>query len=632
MTGRSDAPRTDPRLRHLSLVVRTAWEHLGGDPAVFALQVSRRLPAGLTARAGRALCRIPLPSAAALGLSLVGEQEALGEAFDRALLDESCAPAALRRLAEVAIAADRPDDAFRLTAAIPRRGGPSGGALPTGSAVRGLAGTLARRDTQLGALGAALVPLQRAWLRGEATRGERAQLLRLADERAQLHGRSPSLPPLREPYQPQPRTVVHVLTNSLPHTASGYAVRSHALLSAQAAAGWQVHAQTRPGYPAQVGRLSAKDLEVIDGVSYHRISPARLPRTASGRLQLQAEALLELCLWVRPAVLHTTTHFVNALVVREVAAVLGIPWVYEVRGQLADTWASRRPPVAGVSERYTCFQAREAEVMEAADDVATLGAAMARRVEEVTGGRVDAASVRLSPNAVGPQHAAELEPVEQARADVDAVSLGIRPGQFLMGTVSSIVDYEGLDDLVRAMVLLPEPITAVIVGDGAARPALEALARDLGVADRVVFPGRVDRDGARSWQRALDVFVVPRLDREVTRSVTPLKLAEASARGVPVIASRLPALEELVEDGVTGLLVPPEDPASVADAVRRLWGEAGTGPRLGRAGRAAVLRERTWEAVAARTLERYDELTARGPTGQAGQDETMQTARTTEAR
>lgn len=40
MTGRSDAPRTDPRLRHLSLVVRTAWEHLGGDPAVFALQVS----------------------------------------------------------------------------------------------------------------------------------------------------------------------------------------------------------------------------------------------------------------------------------------------------------------------------------------------------------------------------------------------------------------------------------------------------------------------------------------------------------------------------------------------------------------------------------------------------------------
>ncbi|WP_431789746.1 glycosyltransferase [Kocuria palustris] len=612
------APRTglaggDPRLRHLSLLARTAVEHVGGDPAVFALQVSRRLPRRLTARAGRLLARAEpaLPSVGALGLSLLGEQDALEAAFDRALRDPATAAATLRRLAEVAVAVDSADDAFRLTAAIPRGG----------SAPRGLAGTLARRDTQLGALGQALAPLQRAWLSGEATRGEAAQLLRLADERAQLHGRAPSLAPLERPYAPRQRTVVHVLTNSLPHTTSGYAMRSHALLAAQAAAGWTVHAQTRPGYPAQVGRLAARDVDDLDGVRYHRISPASLPRTASGRLQLQAEVLLALCLEVRPVVLHTTTHFVNALVVRAVAEVLGIPWVYEVRGQLADTWASRRPPAAAASERYVCFQAREAEAMTAADDVATLGAAMAARVEEVTNGRVAASDVRLSPNAVGADHAAEPEPRARARAALDIPGLGLEPGQFLVGTVSSIVDYEGLDDLVRAVALLPRQISAVIVGDGAARPGLAALARDLGVADRVVFPGRVDRRGALAWQRALDVFVVPRRDREVTRSVTPLKLAEASARATPVIASRLPALEELVEDGVTGVLVPPEDPESLADAVRRLWGDPGTGPRLGRAGRAAVLRERTWEAVAQRTLARYDELTVTAA-GHAALDET----------
>ena len=603
MSRRDRDHALDPRLRHVSLIARTAWEHLGGDPAVFALQVSRRLPSAVTARAGRALVSLgsALPSVGALGLSLVGEQEALGQAFDRAQLQEQTSPAVLRRLAEIAIASDRPDDAFRLTAAIPGQEAP-----------RGLAGTLARRDTQLGALGQALEPLQRDWLRGADTRGEREQLLRLADERAQLHGRSTSLRGPSEPYRPQPRTVVHVLTNSLPHTASGYAVRSHALLSAQAAAGWTVHAQTRPGYPAQVGRLGARDLEVIDGVHYHRISPASLPRTASGRLQLQAEQLLALCLRVRPAVLHTTTHYVNAMVVREVAETLGIPWVYEVRGQLADTWASRRPPVSGVSERYTCFQQREAEAMISADDVATLGAAMAQRVEEVTEGRVPASRVRLCPNAVGADHAAEPEPVEQVRARLGLEALGIAQGQYLVGTVSSVVDYEGLDELVRAVALLPEQITAVIVGDGAARPGLESLARELGVADRVVLPGRVDRAAARAWQRALDVFVVPRQDREVTRSVTPLKLAEASACAVPVIASDLPALAELVDDGVTGVLVPPEDPESLADAVRRLWAEPGTGSRLGRAGREAVLRERTWEAVAASTLARYDELTAHG--------------------
>lgn len=607
--------RSDPRLRHLSLVARTALEHLSGDPAVFALQVSRRLPPSATAAAARALHRAadvqlpalpglrargPLsPGASALAQCLLGED--LSPVFDRAVLDPAAPARTLRLLAEIAIAVDAPDDAFRLT---------SGLARPEQQHVRGLAGTLARRDTQMGELGQALAPLQHAWLTGASSHGESRQLLRLADERAQLHGRAPRLPPLREPYSPRPRTVVHVLTNSLPHTSSGYAVRSHALLSAQARAGWAVHAQTRPGYPAQVGRLNAADADVLDGVTYHRISPARLPDTASGRLQLQAQELLELCLRVRPAVLHTTTHFVNGLVVREVARVLGIPWVYEVRGQLADTWASRRPAAAGVSERYRAFQAREAEVMAAADDVAALGAAMARGIEAQTRGAVPARTVRLAPNGVGPEYLPEPEPVEAVRQRLGAAELGIRPGQFLVGTVSSIVDYEGLDDLIRAMPLLPPEITAVIVGDGAARPGLENLARDLGVQDRVLFPGRVDRERSRSWQRALDVFVVPRRDREVTRSVTPLKLVEAAACAVPVVASDLPALAEMVDDGATGLLVTPEDPAALAAAVRRLWADRGEAARLGRCARAAVLRERTWSAVAETTLESYDRLVA----------------------
>lgn len=604
-----------PRARHLSLVTRTVGEHLGGDPAVFALQVSRRLPGAVTARVACVLGvgGAATPSLTALALCLRGEDEQLRAGFDRALLEPTTTARTLRTLAEVAVAADATDDAFRLTAALHHQRSPG-----ARRSVRGLAGTLARRDLQLGALGQALVPLQRAWLDGSATRAETRQLLRLADERTQFHGRAPHLEPLQHPYAPRERTVVHVLTNSVPHTGSGYAVRSHALLRAQAQQGWNVHAQTRPGYPAQVGRLAARDLDLIDGVSYHRISPARLPETATGRLQLQAQELLALCLRVRPQVLHTTTHFANALVVREVARVLGIPWVYEVRGQLADTWASRRPPAAQSSERYTCFTAREGEVMAEADDVAALGAAMARSIEDRTGGAVPAADVRLAPNAVGPEHAAEPMDREQARAQlglheagtVTATEAGHVAGRFLVGTVSSIVDYEGLDDLVRAMAVLPVQITAVIVGDGAARPGLEALARDLGVADRVLFPGRVDRETSRVWQCALDVFVVPRRDREVTRSVTPLKIAEASACAVPVIASRLPALEELVVDGQTGLLVTPEDPAALAEAVRRLWAEPGTGSRLGRAGRRAVLRDRTWSAVAGSTLERYDELIA----------------------
>src|SRR5699024_10966596 len=87
-----------------------------------------------------------------------------------------------------------------------------------------------------------------------------------------------------------------------------------------------------------------------------------------------------------------------------------------------------------------------------------------------------------------------------------------------------------------------------LVGGGTARPGLAALAVELGISDRVHFPGRVPRNSARRWVEALDIVVVPRLDRAVSRLVTPQKPVEALALGRPVIASDLPALREVLTD------------------------------------------------------------------------------------
>lgn len=596
--------------RQLRLVMDTVLEHSGTDPVVFALQVSRRLPRSISLKLAKPLAaahRI-LPGFGALGLHVLGRDDILEELFDsaeRSTPENRRGHQQRRQLAEVALAVDAVDHAFRLTCDLP----------PT---LRRAPGTLARRDWYLGEMHTAVGHLHTAWLRGETTRAENHQLARFVDERAQFHGESPCLSSflgddaklLAGTYTPRPRTVVHVLTNSLPHTTSGYALRSHALLSAQAKAGWEVHAMTRPGYPVQVGKIGAAEFDRLDGVTYHRINPSRLPDTATGRLELFARELLVRCLLTRPAVLHTTTHFVNALVVREVAQVLGIPWVYEVRGQLADTWASRRPAVAAVSERYRSFTGREAAVLRQADDVAALGSAMAERIEEITDGAVPLGDVRLVPNAVGEDYERSPDPVQAVRARLHTEYWGVASTDFLVGTVSSVVDYEGLDDLIRATTRWPQGLKTVIVGEGAARTGLEQLARELGVLDRVVFVGRVAKSQARDWQRALDVFVVPRRDRAVTRAVTPLKIVEAAASGVPVVASRLPAIEETVRDGVTGLLVTPEDPEALAHAVLKLWADRGMAHRLGESGRQAVLEHRTWSAVANGTIMRYEQLSA----------------------
>lgn len=576
-----------------ALTAATVREHMVDDPVVFWLQVARRLPSHLVHPTSRVLLCTPWPTVAATAAHVLGRHHRAAKVLERAMAGKFRS-ATTRRLADVALAMGRVAEADRLLQRVPVR-------------QKGRAGTAARRDWHMGRMSEAVEGLNGAMAEAVATAGERRQLLRYEEELRLFSGWRPRLAPSAG-YVPDPSSVLHVLTNSLPHTQSGYTQRTHSLLTATAAQGWSVAAVTRPGYPVQVGKLGARSVDIIDDVPYHRILPRRLATTAIGRLQQEAEAVFDLALRTRPAVLHTTTHFVNALVTRAVAEALGIPWVYEVRGQLADTWASSRPAEVTGSERYELFTAREAEMFRAADEVVTLGRAMSDHVRSVTG-QLNGVPicVRIAPNAVGGSYLDEPLPLRAARRVV-----GLPEDALILGTVTSVVEYEGLDDLLRAAALLvPEvpELLVVVVGDGAARPGLEALAVELGIQDRVHFLGRVPRERAVLYHQAFDVFVLPRKDRAVTRAVTPLKPVEALATGTPVVASRLPALAEIVVDGTTGVLAPAEDPAALAMVLDTLLRFPETRRRLGGEGRRRALAERTWDAVASATVETYRHLT-----------------------
>ncbi|MGQ1836905.1 glycosyltransferase family 4 protein [Kocuria turfanensis] len=587
-----------PPLRRLganaAMTAATVREHLADDPVVFWTQVARRLPARAVRPTARALLHAPWPATEATAAHVLG-RDGRALAHLAGAQDGHLDAVTTRRMADVALSMGRVAEADRLLELVPAH-------------VRGRAGTKARRDWHLGRMSEAVVGLRRAVSAARATPGERRQLRRYEDELRLFSGWRPTLMSVIG-YRPDPTSVLHVLTNSLPHTHSGYTQRTHSLLTATAGRGWTVTAVTRPGYPVQVGKLGAGTVDVVDGVPYHRILPARLAGTATGRLQQEAEAVLQLALRTRPAVLHTTTHFVNALVTRAVAEALGIPWVYEVRGQLADTWASSRPEEASESERYRLFTAREAEAVAAADDVATLGRTMSDRVHALAR-RLPAGPVtpRIAPNAVGDAYLEEPPRPEEARRAV-----GLPESARILGTVTSVVEYEGLDDLLRAAAILAPQIPellVVVVGDGAARPGLEALAAELGITERVRFPGRVPRHEAVSYHQSFDVFVLPRKDRAVTRAVTPLKPVEALATATPVVASALPALAEVVADGITGLLTPAEDPQTLATVLEMLLQCPAVRRCLGEEGRRRVLAERTWDAVACATVEAYQRLTS----------------------
>jgi glycosyltransferase involved in cell wall biosynthesis len=151
----------------------------------------------------------------------------------------------------------------------------------------------------------------------------------------------------------------------------------------------------------------------------------------------------------------------------------------------------------------------------------------------------------------------------------------------LIAYVGRLAPEKGVDILLRA---LPEVFhahpeaRAVIVGGGPERRALEALAQLLGVAERVRWAG--ERADAPQWMAAMSVVAAP--SRSENFSLT---IAEAMAAARPVVAAAVGGLPEMVEDGVTGYLVPPDDPAMLARRLVEVLSDPSRAAAMGMAGR-----------------------------------------------
>lgn len=125
-----------------------------------------------------------------------------------------------------------------------------------------------------------------------------------------------------------------------------------------------------------------------------------------------------------------------------------------------------------------------------------------------------------------------------------------------------------------------------LVGDGPDRQRLSEMACRMGIADRVVFAGFASQEGVRDYLRQSDIFILPSFAEGV-----PVSLMEAMACGVPVIATYVGGVVELVQDGETGQVVYPGDPISLKNAIVRYLKDAGLRERVSRQARDKVVAE-----------------------------------------
>lgn len=183
-------------------------------------------------------------------------------------------------------------------------------------------------------------------------------------------------------------------------------------------------------------------------------------------------------------------------------------------------------------------------------------------------------------------------------------SLGIKKGVPVVGTVGALTKEKGHMILLNAARkvnrIFPQAIF-LFVGDGRERLKLENVAYKLGIADKVIFAGM--RKDVPEILSVLDVFVLPSFYEGL-----PMALLEAQTAKIPVIATRVGAIPDVVEDGVTGILVPPKDPQSIAEAMITILSDNQFASRIAQSGFERVRDNFSSIKMAGKYLSIYKEL------------------------
>ena len=278
------------------------------------------------------------------------------------------------------------------------------------------------------------------------------------------------------------------------------------------------------------------------------------------------------------------------------------------RPRLLSVWGS---DVDEFPDKSPLHAALLRKLLLSADALAATSLALQRRVQQLLQGRSNVPEVRVTP--FGVDTACFAPPPR--RPATGTAGVGGAPTEatpLVIGSSKGLATLYGIDVLLQAFARLPEhnaegrTLQLRLLASGPQQAAYQALSRTLGVQARVQFVGGVAAADMPAALQALDIFVAP--SRRESFGVSVL---EASACGLPVVASHVGGLPEVVDDGSTGLLVPPQDPRALAEALLLLANDEPRRRAMGAAGRRLVELRYRWDDSVDTMLALYAQVTGR---------------------
>ncbi|WP_181009831.1 glycosyltransferase [Ornithinimicrobium sufpigmenti] len=444
--------------------------------------------------------------------------------------------------------------------------------------------------------------------------GDKTTAQRVRQELAVFSSAPPTLPAAASSARQQDGPVLHVVGNVLPFTQTGYTLRTQ----------YTVRAQMRRGIAAVVvGQSGSGDGDEMQrythqGVDYTVLAgPSRKHSGLRTWMRSNMEQLGQLVQELRPSIIHAHSDFLNVYAAHAVGSAYDIPVVYEVRGFWEESWLSRTAGRVGgrgwrwdrgedLPAAYSLRKRAEERARLLPAHVFTLSSVMKGRIVEAAAGKLADEKVSLVPNAV-----TSADFPRQERDRRLAEDLGIPDDALVVGYISSLVEYEGIDTLIDAFKLVQAKtrteLRLLLVGSGNHAQDLREHANAHGV-EGVIFTGGVPHEEVLRYYGLIDVFVVPRRKSTVTELVTPLKPFEAFSTGRAVVLSDVRALREIAQESGAAELFEPGDAASLAEVLTTLIRNPGRREELARKGAEWVRTHRSWERNASIYLETYRRL------------------------
>lgn len=395
--------------------------------------------------------------------------------------------------------------------------------------------------------------------------------------------------------------VLHILDHSLP-LHSGYTFRTRALLKAQQARGWHVIGVTGARHS-----MSGPDVEEVEGLTFHRSAAtpaAPAPLGEWREIKSLARAVDSLIMSFKPDILHAHSPVMSGLAGLHVAKRHNLPLLYEIRAFWEDAAVGNGTGSAH-SLKYMATKLIETYVCKRADAIAVICEGLR---EDLIKRGIARDKMMVSPNGVDLELFGDPPPRDnQLAKDLNLNSVDV------VGYVGSFYDYEGVDDLITALPMIrgPRPVHLLLVGGGPMEMTLRAQAIASSAAERIHFIGRVPHNEVERYYSLIDVMTYPRKQMRLTDLVTPLKPLEAMAQRRMVAASSVGGHRELIEDGVTGTLFAPDDPAACAAALSSLLLNKDNWDARRDAARDYVERDRNWLSNISRYEPIYQMLTGR---------------------